>query len=93
VVRWSQHSESDHGVDQAFIGGRATACGVEEVIEEATNESDELTPEEFKSVLDDYRHAVAQTSLANKPEPLKFQVARMWLGQKINKYLSTITYE
>ena len=63
------------------------------MIEEVTNTSDELTPEEFKSILDDYRHAIAQASLAKEPEPLQFQVARMWLGQKINKYLSTITYE
>ncbi len=63
------------------------------MIEAATNDSDELTTQEFKSILDDYRQAIAQASLANKPEPLKYQVARMWLGQKINKYLSTINYE
>jgi hypothetical protein len=63
------------------------------VIEEVTDATKELTPEEFKSILDDYRHAIAQSSLASNPEPLQFQVARMWLGQKINKYLSTITYE
>ena len=63
------------------------------MIEEATNTSDELTPEEFKSVLDDYRHAIAQASINHNAEPLKYQVCRMWLAQKINKYLSTITYE
>ena len=60
---------------------------------EITNDSEELTPEEFKSVLDDYRHAIAQASINHNAEPLKYQVARMWLAQKINKYLSTINYE
>lgn len=62
-------------------------------MEEITNDSEELTPEEFKSVLDDYRHAIAQASINHNAEPLKYQVARMWLAQKINKYLSTINYE
>ena len=62
-------------------------------MDEVTNDSNELTTQEFKSVLDDYRHAVAQASINHSAEPLKFQVGRMWLAQKINKYLSTITYE
>jgi hypothetical protein len=62
-------------------------------MDEVTDATEELTPEEFKSILDDYRHAIAQSSLASNLEPLKFQVARLWLGQKINKYLSTIRYE
>ena len=63
------------------------------MIEEATNTSDELTPQEFKSILDDYRHAVAQASINHSAEPLKFQVCRMYLAQKINEFLSKLTYE
>ena len=63
------------------------------MIEEATNTSDELTPQEFKSILDDYRHAVAQASINHNSEPLKYQVGRMYIGQKINEFLSKLTYE
>lgn len=63
------------------------------MIEEVTNNSKELTPEEFKSILDDYRHAIAQSSLASNPEPLQFQVGRMYIGQKINEFLAKLTYE
>ena len=61
--------------------------------EEATNTSDELTPEEFKSILDDYRHAVAQASINHNAEPLKYQVGRMYIGQNIYEFLAKLTYE
>ena len=63
------------------------------MIEEATNTSDELTTQEFKSILDDYRHAIAQASINHNAEPLKYQVGRMYIGQKINEFLAKLTYE
>lgn len=62
-------------------------------MEEATNTSDELTPQEFKSILDDYRHAVAQASINHSSEPLKWQIGRMYIGRKINEFLAKLTYE
>jgi hypothetical protein len=61
--------------------------------EEATNDSNELTPGEFKSILEDYRHAIAQSTITHNPEPLQFQVARMYIAQKLNNFLSKLTYE
>ena len=63
------------------------------MIEEATNDSNELTTQEFKAILDDYRHAVAQASINHNAEPLKYQVGRMYIGQKINEFLAKLTYE